>query len=249
MFNNRAAVAALTLVLIVVGGGFALSRLTDPRPGGPGVTPVPTPSVMPTHTPSQSVVATIDASSVSETLPAGTYQVEGFAAPFRVTVPAGWTATELTLTSVGIADASDGTMNIFMAVVNKVYPDPCHTKGTANQPVRVSPGVDGLVNALSSVAGFQVTGLTDTALGGVRGNAFRFGNDIDVVEERCTGDMLPFVTHVGEDGQDVDVAMFGGESDQFWVLLAGDVRVLIAVTDSKVSAVQPVLDSVTFVDE
>jgi hypothetical protein len=72
-----------------------------------------------------------------------------------------------------------------------------------------------------------------------------FGNAINVTAAHCSADMLPFATHA-TDGQDVDIAMFGGETDRLWVLNAGGARVLIAITDNKVDALRPVLASVIF---
>jgi hypothetical protein len=247
MFTNRVAVAALAIVVVVAAGGLALSRLTGPGTGGPSPTPIPSliPSPIPSLIPSPSAPpATITTASVGETLEAGTYRVEEFAAPFSVTLPAGWTANEFTFNSIALANATDGTQNIYVVVVDKVYLDPCHTD---DGPTDIGPGVNDLVAAFSSMPDFDVGNLRDATVGGAPGKAFRFSNAIDVAAAGCSGDVLPFGTY-DNDGEDIDIAMFGNESDRFWVVNAAGTRVLIAITKvpSIVQATQEVLDSISF---
>jgi hypothetical protein len=129
-----------------------------------------------------------------------------------------------------------------MAVVDKVYADPCKTAGG---PRPVAPSVDALVTALSRVAHIRLTALANATIGGARGKTFRFGGASTLQTLNC-GSMLKFATHV-ENGKDIDIAIFPGETDQFWAVDAAGTTVLIAITDNKVAAVQPVLNSVSFV--
>lgn len=172
----------------------------------------------------------------------GTYRVRGFAVPFTIALPAGWTLAKVTTTSFAIERLSDASINLFMAVADKVYPDPCHTDGG---PTTLEPGTDALVSALSSMPNFEVTDVADASIGGADGKTFKFSNAIDVGAANCSGEMLPFATH-DEDGEDVDIAIFGGETDQFWVLDADGTTLLLAITDNRVATLQPLLDSIAF---
>ena len=251
MFNNRVAVAALASVIVIIGGAFALTRLTAPGPdglGGPGPTPtsattgVPSPSPMPSA--SASPVRSLTAAEVGKALQAGTYRVDGFAAPFSVTLPDGWNVSELTPNSIGLGVKANGSINVFMSVMGKVYSDPCHTKAG---PTAVGTGVAALVGALSSMSGFQVTEVSSATVGGATGKGFKITNSIDVAASKCSGTMLPIGTY-DKSGADVDVSMFGGETDRFWVVDAGGVRVLIAVTDNAVVDTGAVRESLRFGD-
>ena len=125
MFNYRVAVAALAAVLVLAVVGFAISRM--PGVGGTGPTPTPIPTPTPSPAPTPAPPLTITPADVGATLSAGTYRVQGFAVPFSVTLPAGWNATEFTPNSIGLALKSNGSVNIYLAVINRMYPDPCHT--------------------------------------------------------------------------------------------------------------------------
>ena len=247
MFNNRVAVAALASVIVIIGGGFALTRLTAPGPGGPGPTPTSAPtgvhSPSPVASASSSPVRTLTAAEVGKALQAGTYRVNGFAAPFSVTLPDGWNASELTPNSIGLGVKANGSINVFMAVMGKVYSDPCHAKAG---PTAVGTGVAALVGALSSMSGFQVTDVSSATVGGAAGKGFKITNSIDVAAAKCSGTVLPIGTY--KNGADVDVSMFGGETDQFWVVDARGVRVLIAVTDNAVDGTKAVRESLRFGD-
>lgn len=233
MFTNRVAVAALALVLVIVGGGFALSRMSGPGGVQPTTPPTPSPSPLPT----------ITISSVGTPLASGTYQVDGFAVPFTITLPAGWTANEFTSNSISLADQSNASINVYLVILDKVYPDPCHT---SKAPTTFGSAVGDMVTRLTAMPGFTVTALTDVTVGGAVGKTFLFSNAIDVAAAKCSGSMLPFGTRA-DNGKDIDVAMFGSERDRFWVVNAGGQTVLIAVTDSNVQTIQPLLDSLTFI--
>jgi hypothetical protein len=245
MFTNRLALAGLAAVLVVALGGFALSRLPGGGAGGPGLMPSPSPSPSPSPptvaspSPGAAVITTAD---VGRSLTAGTYLVEDFAAPFTVTLPAGWIVSDFSPNSIVLERASDGAMNVYLAVLDKVYPDPCHTE---DGPTAIGPDVDDLVAAFSAMPGFEVTDVRDATVGGANGTSFQIRNSIDVVQAGCSEDMLPLGTYE-RDGSDLELSMFGGESDRFWVLDAGGTRLLMAVTDVAIAATLPVRDSISF---
>lgn len=190
--------------------------------------------------------ATITASDIGTALQAGTYRVKGFATPFNITLPAGWTVSGLTPNSVGFQSRSNGSVGIALLMINKIYADPCHP---AAGPQPVGSGVDALVAALSGVRDFNVANARDVTVGGLKGTAFEFGNAIDTKAAGCSGDPMPFATHDRDgDGKDVDVQMFSGETDRFWALDAHGRTMLIAMTNTPriVAEAQPVFDSLNF---
>jgi hypothetical protein len=247
MLNNRLAVAALATVLVVAIGGFALSRLTVPGPGGPS----PMPTSTPTATPLPSVAAspspanpTITTSDVGRALEPGTYRIDAFAAPLSVTLPPNWIVSELSENILGFQRLGGGNVNLALIVLDQVYPDPCRT---TDGPSPVAPGVDALVAAFSTMPGFSVTDRREATVGGAAGTAFTISNSIDPAGAGCSQGKLLLGTY-DRDGTDIDVEMFGGEQDRFWVVDAGGVRVLLAITDTPdiVAGAQPVLDSLAF---
>lgn len=245
MFTTRLAVAALAIVLVLAGGGFMLSHFIGPESGGPSPTPLASNSAspVPSSAPSpSSALPTITASDAGKTLPAGIYSVEGFAVPFSVTLPAGWTANPFTRNHLGFALTSDGSDNIGLIVMDKVYPDPCDTAGG---PQVIGSGVDALVAAFSSMPKFEVTDVSDVTVGGASGKSFLISNSVKLFAPRCSEEMLSIGTY-DQDGEDVDVQMFGKEADRFWVLDVNGTRVLIAITDGHLEATRPVFDSLTF---
>ncbi len=238
----RLLVAAIALAVVVAGGAVLL------RPSAPGVgsglNPPPSGATTPRRaTSSPAPALTITTSDVGKSLPSGTYRVEGFAAPFSVTLPGGWTATEFRDNSINFARTSDRTVNVYVAIMGKVYPNPCHPERGLDA---AGSDVDDLVTALSSMDGFVVTDVSDATVGGASGKTFTVTNEIDAASN-CSGGMLPIGTYL-TNGEDVDIAMFPGETDQFWVLAAGGTRVFMAVTDKAVEATREVRDSLVFHD-
>ena len=224
---------------------------SNPTTSPSSPTASPSSAIAPPTSASSPPARALSADDVGRTLRWGTYRVEDFAAPFTITLPAvlqgrrlwlGWTANELTPNSFSIAKSADDSFNIYLAVIDKIYRDPCHT---ADGPSVIGSGVDDLVAAFSAMPGFEVADLKDATVGGAAGRVFLFSNSINVAAANCSGTMLPFGTRA-EDGRDVDVAIFGGETDRFWVVQAGPTRVLITVTDNRVKAMQPLLDSLSF---
>jgi hypothetical protein len=243
---TRAAVAAVLGVLLI--GGALLIYQKSPLPDEVGgVAPSPSPSASPTApsaSPSQPAIPTITPTDVGKDLRAGTYRVEGFAVPFSVTLPDGWIVSGFTRNSIGIERRSDSKIGIVLLRMDKVYPDPCHTEGGSTV---VGTGVDALVTALSSLPRFAVTDVRDATVDGASGKEFKFTNSIPTRNSTCSGDMLPIGTYE-ENGADVDIPMFGMETDRFWVLDVGGTRVLMAVTENFFEATQQVRDGLAFGD-
>ena len=189
-------------------------------------------------TPSTSTTpVALSAEDAGPTLRAGTYHVADFAAPFSITFPAGWVVGELGRNNIGFALGGDGRLSINLAVIDKVYPDPCHPAS----PRAVGAGVDGLISSLSSMKGFKVINMADVTIGGASGKAFTLINTI-TADAGCAGAQLPFATYQ-KGSAATDLQMFPEERDLTWALEAGGTTVVIFVNDSAVSvqASQPVL--------
>jgi hypothetical protein len=179
----------------------------------------------------------ISRGDVGRTLPPGTYRATDFAAPFSITLPAGWVLEQAGTNDLSVAFGGQGATSITFAVIDQVYGDPCRP-ARGRQPV--APGVDGLVAALSSMKGFAVTSAADVSIGGASGQAFTLTNSIPLVGG-CR-DKLPFATYSSA-SRATDLEMFPEERDLVWALDAGGTVVVIFVNDSaaSVQASQPVL--------
>ncbi len=227
------------LILRPAGGRNAAAAPTDrPPSSAPVAQASPPSSIPPAPTPSPSASPMpLSADDVGRTLQPGTYRAAEFAAPFTITLPAGWVLDGAGPNDIGFALRGQGPISIAFAVIDKVYPDPCHPeRGTR----AVAPGVDGLVSALSSMKGFAVINAADVSIGGAAGKAFTLKNSISLVGG-CR-DKLPFATYQKASGA-ADLEMFPEERDLTWVLDAGGTTVIIFVNDSaaSVQASQPVL--------
>ena len=89
--------------------------------------------------------------------------------------------------------------------------------------------------------------MSNGAIGGAPGKTFTISNSIDVAKANCSGGKLVIGTYE-KDAQELPVEMFGGETDQFWVINAGGTVVLIAVNDNAESRqdVLPVVHGISF---
>jgi hypothetical protein len=249
----RLMAAAIALAVVTVSGILIL------RPGGGvGTGPTPAPSAAPIDSPSvpPSSIASVRPSSSASTAPVlttsdveraiqpGIYRIDGFAVPVTVTMPSGWIVTQFTRNGLSVANQTDGSTNVALMALDKVYSDPCHT---GPGPRAIGSGVDALVAAFSSMPGFKVTDIRDVVVGTATGKLFTISNTVDVAKSHCSDTQLVLGTYV-KDGTDFDVKMFGGESDRFWVLDAGGTRILVAVTNTPdiVRGAQPVVDSLVF---
>ena len=234
MFTNRAAVAALATILMLAGGGFAFSRLTGAGPGGvsptPSSTPIPSPSPTPGPTPSPTPLTSLTTSDVGRTLRPGTYIVDRYAAPFRITLPAGWTLIDLTRNNVTWRSSSNGFLTL--VVVNAVYADPCHTE---SGPTPIGTSVDDLIGAFTSMTGFQVKDVSDVSIGGADGKAFSLSNSIDPNADGCSN---PDVLAIGKDGSDADILFGGSEAESLWAVNDAEKIVLIGGPAAAVDTVE-----------
>jgi hypothetical protein len=227
--------AAAIAIAVVVGGGALILRPGGTSVGGP-VTP--TPSAAPTGSTSRSAAAspapsptaalqTLHATE-SGTLAPGAYRVDDFAVPFTVNLPAGWINQGYKPHSFALRND-----NAFLAlvVVEKAYPDPCHLE---TAPSVVKPGVNGLVTAFRSMAGFHVGDLRDATVGGARGKGFTLSNAIDLHADGCTrSDVL----WIGRDGDDAPVLETAGGSDSVFVVDVSGTTILIGGPADVVGAI------------
>lgn len=262
---SRFAVAAsATVVVLAVAAALFMSRLIEP---GPASSPTPTPSLEATNrsSPRPSVtdnatsspsdtpgVPTLSPADVGRVLSAGTYRVDGFAVPFSVTLPDRWRPEEFTANSIRIANtADDGLVNISLLVVDKVYPDPCSAEGG---PQPVESGVEDLVAALSTMAGFEVDGLRDASVGGAAGKAFTLTNAVDTETENCVGGSpWLWIGTYDKDGSDELVRTIGGSLDPMWVVDVAGTTVLIAPgirdgSSSSLAAAESIVDAISWAD-
>jgi hypothetical protein len=141
----KLALAAAAVVALAV-TGFALM----PKPASNVSSP-------PSATPTASPLPTIPQGSV----PPGAYSVTQFTGtPFTLTVPAGWNYNKDDYLTKGFWP----TTGIAFATwqVTHIFTDPCHWSGTDT----AEPTKDKLVAGLIAQSGHQVTGPTETTLGG-----------------------------------------------------------------------------------
>lgn len=240
---SAAVVAAVLIVGAILifrpGGGPGVAADPSVQRPSPPAAPLSTPSAPSAVVPSASATPiALSPTDVGRTLPAGTYRAATFAAPFTITLPAGWAVTESGPNNINFALQGQGPINVYFAVIDKVYPDPCHPVGATRA---VGSGVDGLLAALSSMKGFKVTSASDVAIGGATGKSFTLGNSF-TADSGCTGGKVRFATYKTGSGA-ADLEMFPEERDLTWALDAGGTTVMIFVNDSaaSVQASQPVL--------
>jgi hypothetical protein len=223
----RVAAAAITVAIVVgvvilrPGGTNVGGVQSDLRPSEAIASPTssaatsssPAPAV-PTPTP-----LTLATSDSNRTLQAGTYRADGFAVPVSVTLPAGWTTNGFAPHDLVLHNDTDNTF-LAIVVMASVYPDPCHTEGSPNA---VKPGVDALVNALSTMHGFRIVGVKNVTVGGASGKSFTLTNSIDLKAARCSS---PDVLWIGRDGDNAPVLETPG-SDALSVVDASGTTLLI----------------------
>ena len=253
----RFALAAAALALLAIGVVAILARPIS-GPGNPTAPPSSVPSAPPSSVPSAPATSaastpsptptplTISPSDVGRTLQGGTYTVSEFATPFSVTLPDGWSAEAFSRNRLELWSSDPGNVNVAMIVLNQVYADPCNTDAG---PTALAAGVDNLVGALSDMAGVQIDEVTDTDVGGAPAKTFTFR------APSCSTGSQPVIGRL-ESPTDcaiprcLEITMFGGESDIFWVVDAGGTTVLIAVTNTAaiLQEAQPVVDSLLFLN-
>jgi hypothetical protein len=133
----------------------------------------------------------------------GTYRVaDTFGAPFEITVPVYWRLKGLTPNDVQFAYTVDGENHpawVVVDLIDNVFEDPCHSAGgPADPPVPAT--VDGIVDALTRMKGFEAGPVTDVSIDGLTGKAVDIVNAIDTATAACDGVMLPMWSNVGGGG-------------------------------------------------
>ena len=187
---------------------------------------------------------TISLPMSGETLAAGRYRFDGLRRAFQQSrLPADW---KVEPADAAPASASQSASDSHDRPLPRRHRQglsqiPCHTED--GPTIIGSRPLQALVSAFSYMPGFDVADVTDgDELAGHRARPSQFSNSIDVAKFKCSAENLPIGTYQ-KDGQDVDVTMFGDESDRFWVLDAGGTTVFTAITDNPqfVQAAEPVV--------
>lgn len=236
--TTPARVAAAAAIGVLAIGGALYAFNSQPSVGGPG--PTPTPTISPSPTP-----IAFRASSLGASLAAGRYRfAEPFLVPVTLTVPANWRMDQLAQGVAKIVAPSGREFDFVL--VDQVPNDPCHSdKG--NRTISETD-VNGLVDALTHMAGFAAGPVTTTTIGGLPARHFSISNAIDTVVAACTGGTMLLLFHVVGG---VSPATNGGTSQELWVIdVAG--RPLLLLADPPTSdwsatdqaAFQAIVDSI-----
>lgn len=247
LMSNPVRIALAAAAVLIV--AFVGLRLLPASSIGPGA-PTAAPSTMPTPAPTASATATGPAAlPLSGVVPAGTYRVVSFTnTPFNVTLPAGWTSSEGSLSKGTLPP--DGTGVLFAPwVVTHVYGDSCSWRGTIGA---IGPTKAEMVAALTAQTGRNVNGPTETTYGGLPATEFVFPVASDFDASVCNDGFLRIWPNTGgtEDG---GIPNFPGNTVTVSVVETGG-RATAIVTlrhvDSPAAAVaelQSILESVVFV--
>jgi len=222
-----------TVAAIVVVAGLIILRPgttnigavpTSPPTASPTASP---PTSPPTPSPSPSVIKSSDS---GRTLNAGTYRVDGFAVPLSVTLPGGWVTNGFTPHDLVLHNE---TTNAFLTLVvmGGVYRDPCHPSA---QPTTVRPGADALVDALSTMKKFTVTGRQPVTIGGASGTTFTLSNTIDLTKDGCA---RTDVVWIGTDADGAPVLETAGGGEPLSVVEVGTTTVLIGAPTDMLNAI------------
>ena len=231
-YAKLAMTAAAVLVVAVVGYNLLPGR---PGPGGPRVSPSPTPFISPTPIPSDS-------------LPAGSYTVTDVSktlVPYTFTVPAGWIRDD------GGArrgdDAVGNPVRLTTWIITHVYGNSCQWTGT------LVPVADraALVAALTAQAGHTHSTPLDTTIGGLAATKITFTLDAAFDVATCDRSIVRLWPDPGPD-EGGGWPITPGQTTTVYVIEAnGQVMVLMTVqrNDSPatdVAALQQILGSVAF---
>lgn len=102
-------------------------------------------------------------------LDAGTYLFDGFAVPFEVTVPDGWTYVHDTVLRKDVGDA-EGVF-VWFGRATHVPADACEWSGTITE---VAPSVEGFADALAAQSSTTTTNPAEVTMGDYSGVQFDF---------------------------------------------------------------------------
>jgi hypothetical protein len=205
--------AAVLLVALV---GYNLLPGTSSSVGGPG----PSPTATPVPTPPPTSLTTTD---LNRSLAAGTYHVDtDFAAPFALTLPAGWTPFGLHRGETSLSGPlnAKGQQPYFGAfVLHHVSVDPCREDPSASAIPVGSPAqmtAADVVSALGAMPGFQTGPVTNVTVDGQPALRTDLSNTFEPTASGCVGDdLIPIWTTV--DGTPVATNP-GGVTEHLWIV-------------------------------
>jgi len=226
-------------------------------PTASGPTTASKPSVAPTSPPASpsaslgSMATLLSSADIDRPLRPGSYRIgDPFDVPFSIGFPTEWT----------LKSASDGDVSFLNTAVNDgngaawitidrvgtVYDDPCH--GGPITPA-VPSTVNGLVTALTGMAGFTPGPISDIVLDGHLGKSVETRNEIDTETARCKdGLMLPMWTVRGGG----PAATNGSSRENLWVIEIDGAPLLIdgtmftATPDASRAEIETVVRSIRF---
>lgn len=201
------------------------------------VAPSTAPTIAPaTPAPSPALLGVAD---IGRPLESGRYRVAApFAVPLSITIPQEWTLKSLVEGDVSFTGPGDGAPWVVIELVDNVFADPCDSAGGPIDPP-ISPTVDGIVAALTTMVGFQIGPVSEVVVGTRAGKAFDLTNDVDTATADCDGGpMLPLWTYRGG-GQS---ATNGGLLERIWVVDVDGTTVVVDRGGTNVDAVATSLE-------
>lgn len=186
--STRLQIALATAAVVIL--AFLGLRLLG---GGPNIgTPsaTSTPTLAPTLAPSPAPTP-IGFSELGGAIPPGPVILDGsFPLAIEFDVPAGWEAhardqvsDEVSLSRVR-GDLSPAWVEF--SIVGNVYPDPCHPVG---MDPALGPTVDELVDALTTLEGFEAGAVSDVDVDGHPGKRFDLTTSVVPAEAGCDDDV------------------------------------------------------------
>jgi hypothetical protein len=192
---------------------------------------------------------------VGRVLPAATYYVTGaeFAALFSVTLPDGWTLSDLTTNHVRLQNThDDGVQDLTLVVLNKVYTDPCDTAGG----FRFAPHTaNSLFTTLTSMTAFEAENIKDARIGAANGRSFTLVDSAALATAGCSGAKARWIGTYeydqSETPSEVNLPLPGGSVRPMWVVDIDRTAVLIMAgvrdgSPANLEAAQRLIDSIWF---
>jgi len=244
--NAKLALGAVAIVLVAVAGFAILPR--NGGVGGPGATPTPIASPTPTGIP-------LTSAELNRTLAAATYHTAtGFAAPFTVTLPAGWSPSALNVgetSLIGPVNQNDHQPYIGAFIIERVSVDPCRESPDASASPAPPAGrpvgsAAEIVAALGAMPGFQIGPVSNVTVDGYPALRVDLTNTVD--GSVCVAeDFFPIWTERGG----IPVATNPRTTQYLWVvdrpsgpvLLAGEVTELKA---EDLATIESIVESIDF---